>query len=253
MDAMAEDKSILGRLLEGDEAQLRSSLHALQNVHASGPLCLEGAADTWRVLFQKLNKATAAPRTRDREIASLVATIAARHFRWGATDLLRARTTAVLGYCRLQAEAAALAHLFLDQPETAQQWFEAVDEAGKQFYRDHQKTLLKIMKKHSLTEAYEKGSGEALHVRVSPVLRGHEIVHEADADQVTFFLRDHELLDDNPLPFLAVASNFFALQACVICALWRGFPEIDQGRFEELGSLATLAQQFDEQITAQHR
>ena len=146
-DPTVQGSSIVRRLLEHDHSRITETLSALCDTHPSGGFCLEAAPEAFRALLRSWNAVTeGSDLTRDREIASVVILICARYTRWGVTDLLRGRSTAVLGYCRIQAEGAALVHLFLQDPAKAQEWFDAHGEdKGKRFYRANQSSLIAIM------------------------------------------------------------------------------------------------------------
>jgi hypothetical protein len=205
-----QEGSFVRKLLERDQAQVPHTLNALRDVHVSGAFCVEAAPDAFAAFFRSLRTATEnTTRTRDRELAGVVALICARYTKWGVTDLLRGRTTAVLGYCRVQAEAAALAHLFVADPSKAEDWFKARGgSAGKCFYRANQSALMAIMQQHpGLADVYDRGSEEALHVRATVLTRGHDIVRTPGSQDPTLYLLDNELREDDALPFLHAATS----------------------------------------------
>lgn len=242
----SEGGSLLRKLLERDHAAPFETLKALDGIDVSGAFCPEAVLEAFTAFFQRLEASTShTGGTRDRELASAVALICGRYAKWGVTDLLRGRSTAVLGYCRVQAEAAALVHLFLREPGKAQEWFDAKGKASKRFYRENQPALTAIMAEHDgLAYAYDRGSEEAMHVRPWILARAYDLNRTEDS-RVRLQLLDNELRDDDPYVFLYVASLFFCAQARILHALWRGFPEIDQSRFPELVTLAQFATEFD--------
>jgi hypothetical protein len=214
---------------------------------------LEAAYGAYSELFIALDSASLHAQ-RDREIA-LVAQICARQFKWGATDLLRGRSTAVLGYGRLQAESVGLVHLFLQQPAAAQEWFAATShDLGKAFYRKHQTKLVDLMRDHpGLEQAYKRGSGEALHVRVWVILRGHEIKPSTMPGIERFTVGGNDIRAKDPFPFLETAGWFFGLQAAVVNGLRKGFPEIQGQPMPSLASAAYFAQQFLDALQSKYR
>jgi hypothetical protein len=109
------------------------------------------------------------------DLITLPVLIAQRAYRWGATDLLRGRSTSAYAYTRQQIEAGALAKLFVDQPQLSGLWFTAVTQNGKAFFSKSQPHVKKILEVWKLANAYERGSSESVHVRMGPVYRSYEM------------------------------------------------------------------------------
>lgn len=249
---MSSSESQLRRLLANDDAAVIEALTRLRGVHEASGDALEATYGAYSDLFQALDSAGLHKR-RDREIAMLVCQICARHYKWAAADLLRGRSTAVLGYGRTQAECVGLVHLFLKEPTAAEVWLAASNEsAGKAFYRKYQGQLLMHMRSHpGLEEAYNRGSGESLHVRVWPILRAYAFEPASEAALRQFTLQSTDIRHEDPFPFLESAGWFFGLQAAVVNALRKGFPEIAGREFPSIASAAYFAKLYLEALDAQ--
>jgi len=182
------------------------------------------------------------------DISSLPFVLCGRYFRWMATDLLRGRVTAAIGYLRLQSEAVALVHLFHEEPEEAEVWL-SVDTAadGRAFYRRTQKRLKQVIEELHLLGAYDWGSSHSLHVRMPPVLRAHTI-ERTGLDTTYLWLKDHEFDAREPRQFLDDAIRILHTQAIVLNGLQRASPWADTkvvvARLRDFASSFTHAQQL---------
>jgi hypothetical protein len=153
-------------------------------------------------------------------------------FRWGVSDLLRGRVTPTYGYVRQQAEAVALVRLFRSEPGVAHEWYNIrTDAQGRKFHRDHGPKLMALLQQFSgLREAYDKGSSDALHVRIPALLRGFNTSRRPDGN-VEFVLLDREVKPEKTEWFLSALDYFLCLQPRLVYELWRGFPETPQDVF----------------------
>ncbi len=181
------------------------------------------------------------------DISSLPFVLCGRYFRWMATDLLRGRVTAAIGYLRLQTEAVALVYLFHEEPGEAEAWHSANAAAdGRSFYRRTQKRLKKLIEGLHLLGAYDWGSSHSLHVRMPPVLRAHTI--ETGPDNTYLWLKDHEFDAAEPLRFLDDVVRILHTQAIVLKGLQRASPWADTNlvlaRLKDFATSFTRVQQM---------
>jgi hypothetical protein len=221
-----------GALFSSDEQQVSISRQLLASIDPWLARVPAATSDLFGNLIWFLNQS--GKPSKAREIASIAVLLCHRCYRWGASDLLRGRITATLGYARQEAEATGLVQLFLQQPDTALEWFSAVDEArGRTFYNKHQRTLKQIMTEQGVVDLYERGSAEALHVRMVPALRGHRLVTQPGTGPVLYVL-DAELREADPRDFIDVAFWFLLRQADVLYCLAKGFPEMGDQRWKQL-------------------
>jgi hypothetical protein len=243
-----DDSYTLAALLAADERQIPASLQLLASISPAGPVAISASWHAHQALLGRICAAQSSGGTLDDElgIAGVVASMCARTFRWAISDLLRGRTTAVYGYGRQQVEAVALVRLFRSQPMAAREWFNIrTDTDGRRFYGTYNPALMGLLEQMpGLREAYEQGSGQALHVRMAGVLRGFTVVRR-DGQQPELILLDHEVGNEQQQWLLTAAAFFLCGQARILHELWRGFPEVSQDRFTELVVLAQAAGDFD--------
>jgi hypothetical protein len=237
----------LAQLLADETTQVSESLDLLRRVSAAGPAAIAATWETYAALIVRVNEAQTkqTPLAHDTEVAGLVLSLCARMFRWGVSDLLRGRVTPTYGYVRQQAEAVALVRLFRSEPGVAHEWYNIrTDAQGRKFHRDHGPKLMALLQQFSgLREAYDKGSSDALHVRIPALLRGFNTSRRPDGN-VEFVLLDREVKPEKTEWFLSALDYFLCLQPRLVYELWRGFPETPQDVFPEVAGLAQLAGTF---------
>lgn len=191
-----DDSYSLRDLIAADERQIPASVDILGAVSPQGPAAITTAWEAYRALIQRIDEGQSivAKLTDDHSLAGMVASLCARMFRWGITDLLRGRTTSAFGYARQQAEAVALVHLFRVEPGAARQWYEINSDAlGRQFHQTYNRKLMALLDQmDGMRETYEKGSGHALHVRIPSALRGYRAVSR-ESGLVEFILLDRDV------------------------------------------------------------
>ncbi len=146
-----------------------------------------------------------------------------RHFMWGATDLLRMRLTPALGYCRQEAEAIALLVLVRDNPDLGIRWLHVrTDEEGVAFFRNVQGEVRSTLKRLELNDAYERGSGAALHVRFASAVPGLSL----DRKPNEIWLGFQEVRPEEPFQYYLEVLGFLSIQVRVLRALGEAFPEV---------------------------
>jgi len=97
-----------------------------------------------------------------------------RDFFLGISEILRLRYTTAISYYRLQSESFALIHLFGEEPQIAEKWYDATTEhLGRKFYKDyHNKKIIPIIKNSDLHSDYQKASDFSMHSRIFGVISG---------------------------------------------------------------------------------
>jgi len=162
-------------------------------------------------------------RARARMARGIVFLLLQRQFMWAATDLLRMRLMAVLGYGRQQTESLALLILMRDDPVIATRWLRiTTDEDGRQFYQAFQRRIREQIDRLDLGGAYEQGSGAALHVRLASGVRSLSL------DRIPHEIRlgYQDVRSDDPFSYYLDILFFFRTQERILRALVNAFPEV---------------------------
>lgn len=171
---------------------------------------IEEARTIWRRLYT-------------RQARRVLLLLLQRHFMWAATDLLRMRLTPVLGYCRQEAEAIALLVLVRDRPDLGIRWLHVrTDEEGVTFFREMQHGVRSTLKRLKLNDAYERGSGAALHVRFASAVLGLSF----DRQPNEIWLGFQEVRPNESFQYYLDALGFLSVQVRVVRALGEAFPEV---------------------------
>lgn len=158
-----------------------------------------------------------------RRARGIVFLLLQRQFMWAATDLLRMRLTAAIGYGRQEAESLALLFLMRDDPSIANRWLKlATDSEGRQFYQEFQGRIRTEIERLDLSGAYEQGSGASLHVRFASAVRGLSL----DRKPNEIWLGYQEVRQDDPFSYFLEVLYFLRTQERVFRALGDAFPEV---------------------------
>ena len=109
-----------------------------------------------------------------RRVRGLLLTALGRSFVFGSTDLLRLRISDAHGALRWAAEAAALIELIHATPSIAVDWIGILPDgpSGPRFFGKHKKAIRDVMVRRGLLNAYDGGSGMAMHARLVGMVYG---------------------------------------------------------------------------------
>ncbi len=173
----------------------------------------EAGLDQARALWQSM---------RVRETKKFVLLLLYRYFRWGLTNMLHLRVSPVLGYGRLQAEAAALLRLFLDEPARGEEWLQTAltERGGKAFYTATQSKIRALLKQHGMEKEYERGSAGYQHVRMNAAARALSLTGEGAR------LADQEFEAQRPGGYYRIVLWFLSVQVKAFAALLTAVPEV---------------------------
>ncbi len=171
---------------------------------------IEEARTIWRRLYA-------------RQARRILLLLLQRHVMWAATDLLRMRLTPALGYCRQEAEAIALLVLVRNSPDLGIRWLRVrTDEEGVAFFRNVQSEVRSTLKRLELNDAYERGSGAALHVRFASAVPGLSL----DRKPNEIWLGFQEVRPEEPFRYYLEVLGFLSIQVRVLRSLGEAFPEV---------------------------
>jgi len=154
--------------------------------------------------------------------------LSSRCYMFALSDLLRLRLTPVYGHMRLAAEAAVLACLIREQSALSLEWMGAIsDEAGHRFHRAHGRSLARITSECGLDDAYQIGSGKAMHPRLGSISMGlaAEVREERGRRVEEYSLAFHEATPENPREMYLTMVHLVLTQVKVFAALARALPE----------------------------
>jgi len=158
-----------------------------------------------------------------RRARGIVLLLLQRQFMWAATDLLRMRLTATIGYGRQQAESLALLFLMRDDATIADRWMKlAADNDGKRFHREFQGRILEVIERLDLGGAYEGGSGTSMHVRLASAIRGLSL----DRKPNEIWLGYQDVRSNDPFSYYLEVLSFLGIQVRLFRALGDAFPEV---------------------------
>jgi len=143
-----------------------------------------------------------------------------RYWSYGATELVRLRHTATLGYLRLEAESMALVALFLQDDALAHRWASITKENAHQFFRDTQPRVKAVLKQFDLNNTYDIASGSSQHVRMAGLVRS---MMSSKPGQLS--LPDQEFNIDDPYSFHLGIAHFHRIQSRIFSALGSAIPD----------------------------
>ncbi len=146
-----------------------------------------------------------------------------RQFMWGATDLLRGRRTAAIGYGRQEAEALALLFLMRNDPTVGSRWLKAGKFSdGKSFYQEFQPRIRDEIHRLNLSVTYEMGSGASLHVRLASAVPGLLLSDSPNEFRLSY----QEGWEEDPFTYFCDVVFFLQIQERVFRSLGDAFPEV---------------------------
>lgn len=235
------DMSEIDRLLKADETNIRTMQRFFTDVSSDLPTLLNDAALLYetcsRAFGQGLSEETRAVIPDELTIklfrskierGLLLARIGAL-YGMVVADFLRMRITAPLGNVRLQCESLALMKLFGQEPTSAEEWREILnDEEGIQFYRKYQRRLKAILKSYDLAQAYDRSSGASLHSRFIGLARGFRLLQRDEGLRriQQYRINVQEFNPDHPDHFIAEVLFTLRVQARIFANLRDAAPEI---------------------------
>jgi hypothetical protein len=162
---------------------------------------IEGADAAWKRLWTL-------------RVVKIVVMTCQRYWSWGAAELFRLRITAAHGYLRLEAEALALAVLFLGDEALADRWSKIADKKeGQKFFRETQPSVKKVLTKYDLNNTYDIASGGSQHVRMAGLVRA---LNTKDGG---LGLPDQDFNKDDPYSFHLAIAHFHRIQSRILPAL----------------------------------
>lgn len=113
--------------------------------------------------------------------------------------------------------------LVRDSPDLGIRWLRVrTDEEGKAFFREMQSEVRSALKRLELNNAYERGSGVALHVRLASAVPGLSL----DRKPNEIWLGFQEVRPEEPFRYYLEVLAFLSIQVHVVRALGEAFPEV---------------------------